>query len=103
MEIKLYSEYSTLDKCLCFGIEVINPQGDETYINWFWFHLGEYLHDKNVNKNTFEIMLFPYKVGKIVSTYKFCNDGRRQAKMIAKQIIKIIENGTKQISRREPK
>jgi len=82
IKIELYHEYSSLDRCHQFGIVTENLNGSlfiENYIRWIWFHVGKAVQLKNVR-------IYPYAVGKLLYSYKFCNDAERQGKMIAKRI-----------------
>jgi hypothetical protein len=89
MKIILSYQYSTLDKCHQFGLECTETSGYETYIRWTWFHLGEKMADLKINKKPYDILLFPFKRGKILKTYVFCNSAERQAKLIANRILKL--------------
>ena len=89
MKIILSYQYSTLDKCHQFGLECTETSGYETYIRWTWFHLGEKMADLKINKKPYDILLFPFKCGKILKTYAFCNSAERQAKLIANRILKL--------------
>jgi len=51
--------------------------------------LGEKMADLKINKKPYDILLFPFKRGKILKTYVFCNDAGRQAKLIANRILKL--------------
>lgn len=90
MNIILSHKYSELDRCEQFGLVFQDPEQHETYIRWVWFHLGAQL--KDVPSEQFR--LYPFDLGKIWKashkTYKYCNDGTRQAKFIANRIIKIL-------------
>jgi len=94
MKAILSHHYSQLDKCHQFGLIIQDPEGYETYIRWIWFHLGELLKDVNINKEPYTAILYPFDLGKIGKcnhkTYKYCNDGWRQAKFIANRIIKLL-------------
>ena len=87
MTIKLSYHYSDLDKEECFGIEVNDFKGWETYVNWFWYQLGKELIE--VDK---EFTIYPYITDwnkpKILKEYKNCNDAKRQALLIANKIKK---------------
>lgn len=85
MTFELSYRYSHLDNEHQFGI-VVNNNTDEVYVRWIFFHLGAF-------KKLHEITIYPFSLvkdfkGKVLREYKFCNDAERQAKMIAKRIIK---------------
>lgn len=89
MEIQLTYRYSHLDKEKQIGI--LFKDGAEnytTYNNWVWFHLGSMIGD--LNCNIYPYSLIGFKGGKIVYTYKYCNDAKRQAEMLANKIRKVL-------------
>ena len=89
--IELYHEYSEVDKCHNFGLVTENLQGSyfvKNYIQWIWFCVAINLKNKDVK-------LFPYSLGKLVYSYKFCNDANRQGELIAKRIDTFLKNKTK--------
>jgi len=82
IKIELYHEYNEVDSCHCFGIvteNLTNSAFNKNYIQWIWFHIGFNLKYENAR-------IYPYKVGKLLYSYKFCNDAERQGKMIADRI-----------------
>ena len=82
VKIELYHEYSEVEKCHNFGLVTENLQGSlfvKNYIQWIWFWVAIKLKNKDVK-------LFPYGFGKLVYSYKFCNDANRQGNIIARRI-----------------
>lgn len=82
IKIELYHEYSSIDRRHCFGIVTENLNNTEfikNYIQWIWFHIGVNLQYKNTR-------IYPYKVGKLLYSYKFSNNAERQAKLIVNRI-----------------
>lgn len=82
IKIELYYEYSSIDRRHCFGIvteNLNNSTFNKNYIQWIWFHIGVNLQYKNTR-------IYPYKVGKLLYSYKFCNNAERQAKLIVNRI-----------------
>ena len=82
IKIELYYEYSSIDRRHCFGIVTENLNNTEfikNYIQWIWFHIGVNLQNKNTR-------IYPYKVGKLLYSYKFSNNAERQAKLIVNRI-----------------
>ena len=82
IKIELYYEYSSIDRHHCFGIVTENLNNSafyKNYIQWIWFHIGFNLKYENAR-------IYPQKVGKLLYSYKFCNDAERQGKMIADRI-----------------
>jgi len=82
IKIELYHEYSRTDKCHNFGIVTENLKESlfvKNYIQWIWFWVGLKLKNK-------EAKIFPYALGKLVYSYKFCNDASHQGEIIAKKI-----------------
>ena len=91
VKIELYHEYSEVDKCHNFGLVTENLQGSyfvKNYIQWIWFWVAINLKNK-------EAKLFPYRFGKLVYSYKFCNDANRQGELIAKRIDSFLKNKPK--------
>ena len=91
MEIRLYKEYFHVDGHVNFGIVCDYKEGYETYLRWVWFHMGKELVNTVVNVPGYPAV-YPFKIKKLVYAYKHCNNAERQGKMIAKRIIKIIQN-----------
>lgn len=89
MEIQLTYRFSHLDKEKQIGILSLNDENYATYMKWVWFHLGRMIGD--LNYHIYPYSLIPFGGGKIVYTYKFCNDARRQAEMLATKICKVLE------------
>ena len=82
IKIELYHEYSSIDRRHCFGIVTENLNNstlNKNYIQWIWFHIGVNLQYKNTR-------IYPYKVGKLLYSYKFCKSAERQAKLIVNRI-----------------
>lgn len=94
MNIQLYKGYSHTDNAVTFGIVANDTDGHQTYINWVWYHLGRLLSLTDINNRPYSSFLYPFKVERLVYTYKNANDAEKQAKMIAKRIINIL-NETK--------
>lgn len=88
MTIRFSYKFSTLDNRHQFGIEFLNESNtkfETQYIRWVWFYLGQLLSGERAKE------IYPYSVNvKTVKVYKFCNDARRQAHLIYKQIIKKV-------------
>jgi hypothetical protein len=85
MSIELSYKWSDLDKKHCFGLDFTNLPFGETYIRWVWYHLGQLMIAKKQN-----VLILPYKPGnsKVYKNYKYCNDARRQAALLANAINK---------------
>jgi hypothetical protein len=81
--------YSNLDKEPQFGLETNNE--NEVYNRWVYFYLGELFGGNKPTIYQFELteMVFRQKIRK--KTYKYCNDAKRQAKLIYNYIIKIYD------------
>ena len=86
--VKLSYHYSTLDKTHEFGLETDDLGRTTAYINWFWFYLGNELAGLGINEKPWRVSLYPFAQGKVIAEYKFCNDARRQAIMVAGRIKK---------------
>ena len=85
LSIELSYRYSHLDKTHCFGI-VFNNQNTmcEVYLRWVWFHLGQQLIDKPK-----DVTIYPFNYeSKVIKKYKYCNDAKRQAVLLANAIKK---------------
>ena len=83
MKIEFSQKYSELDKCWQFGIVDINGEGYEIYIRWMWFHMGSMLGNQNIR-------IYPYRIGKVIYIYKFCNGANTQAAYISRRIKKLV-------------
>ena len=85
-------KYSHLDNRHEFGV-VFNHSDSMTefyhiYIRWVWYYLGAAFGD------TKQFSLLPFSVydGKKIKSYKYCNDAKRQAKLIVNAISNITKN-----------
>ena len=86
MKIELSYQYCDLDKQQQFGIV---PESHQVYINWIWFYMGVLLREYPA------VMLYPFRVGKVIKKYKYANDAERQAKYIVYQIKKKLNDQNK--------
>lgn len=87
IKIELYHEYSKIDECHYFGIvteNISNTEFIKNYIQWIWYYIG-YNSAKIKSK---KIKLLPYKSGKLLKKYKFCNDAEYQSIKIINRINK---------------
>ena len=80
--IEISFKFSELDNENKFGIVLNSSEGFKDYDRWIYFYLGEYFAGTKPK-------IYPFKVGKIVKEYKYCNDAKRQAKLIFNAIQKI--------------
>lgn len=89
MKAELSYKYSELDKRHEFGIEFIkNDDRPDAYIWWIFYYMGKYFGD-------FKPILYPFKRGKVINTYK-CNCGAdTTAKYIVNAINRKLEKAKK--------
>lgn len=88
MTIKLSYIYGDLDKTYCFGVVFNDAEGEEIYIRWLWYYLGQELMCVPDN-----FRLYPYNLGgKILKNYKYCNNAKRQASLLADAIKRKLFN-----------
>ena len=83
--IELSYRYSNLDKSHCFGIVFVSQQSYcEIYIRWVWYYLGKELISKPK-----DVIIYPFNYeSKVIKKYKYCNDAKRQAVLLANAIKK---------------
>lgn len=81
--VKLSYQYSDLDHTHEFGLETDTLGVSNAYIKWFWFYLGKELAGLGINEKPLKVSLYPFAQGKVIAEYKFCNDARKQAIMVA--------------------
>lgn len=87
MTIELSYRYSDLDKTFCFGLVFNDHQNSENYIRWVWFYLGQELIKAPDN-----FRLHPYNYdSKVLKNYKYLNDAKRQAIVLAKAMKRKID------------
>lgn len=89
MVIELSYRYSDLDKRQEFGL--VTEGHNETYIRWLWFFLGTYLGPYS------GFQLYPFSQtgawkGRVLKSYKYHTDARKQALLIANRIHKIVNS-----------
>lgn len=88
MEVIVSYKYSTLDNEPQFGLEFTEDNENlKIYIRWVYYYLGVHL---GIAK--FPIYSFTIRDGKVIKRYKFCNDAKRQAKLIANIIHKTLKH-----------
>lgn len=77
-------KYSVLDKEPQFGIVSSLTPHHETYVRWVWFYLGAHFGENKPR-------LYPFELNDATNakTYKYCNDAKRQAKLIINHINKV--------------
>jgi len=91
MEIEVSYRYSKLDNEKQFGIKILDEREiHQVYIRWVYYYLGAFLGIKS------GIRIYPFSLkddvfkGKVLKKYKYCNDAKRQAKLIFNKIIKTL-------------
>jgi len=78
MKIELSYKYSNLDNEPQFGLVIEGVP--ETYARWIFFYIGRNLNIKPT--------IYPFNIGKVLYSYKFCNNAERQALLIVNRIKK---------------
>jgi hypothetical protein len=82
-------KYSDLDKEHQFGISFAKDlQNWTTYNQWVWFYLGELFAGKKPRFYGCSLQNLGIGKVKILKTYQYCNDAKRQAKLIHGCIIR---------------
>jgi len=77
-------KHSKLDREAQFGITSSLSEHHRIYERWVWFYLGAYFGE---NKPA----IYPYSIDNHtkIKVYKYCNDAKRQAKLIFNHINKL--------------
>lgn len=84
MIVELTYSYSKLDKVHQFGIEFKdeNPYM-QNYIRWVFYYLGAFYGENRPS-------IYPFSLNNVkpFKKYKFCNDSKRQARLVVNAINK---------------
>ena len=90
LQIKLYHQYSELDKEHQFGVVTESNEYWNSYINWIWFYMGKKLGSKNY-------AIYPCSIGdaKPKRIYKNCNNAIKQANLLVNAMDSILNKSKK--------